>query len=124
LYDKSKTTLIQYPAGKADNTFNIPNNVTSIGNNAFYNCTNLTSVTIPSSVTSIGGGAFDFCKILTSVTFATGSNIPEANFGYSAFPEQYEGSGGNNLRTAYNAASPKAGTYTRPDRYSKTWTKQ
>lgn len=36
----------------------IPNGVTSIGNNAFYNCSNLASVTIGSSVTSIGSGAF------------------------------------------------------------------
>ena len=32
--------------------------VTSIGYIAFYDCTNLTSVTIPSSVTSIGEEAF------------------------------------------------------------------
>ena len=32
--------------------------VTSIGNYAFYDCSNVTSVTIPNSVTSIGEGAF------------------------------------------------------------------
>ena len=32
--------------------------VTSIGDDAFYYCSGLTSVTIPSSVTSIGEGAF------------------------------------------------------------------
>ena len=36
----------------------IPNSVTSIGDCAFYGCSNLTSITIPNSVTSIGNGAF------------------------------------------------------------------
>ena len=42
--------------------------VTSIGNNAFYNCRGLTSVTIGNSVTSIGYSAFEGCSKLTSVT--------------------------------------------------------
>ena len=45
----------------------IPNNVTSIGNTAFYNCSGLTSVTIPNSVTSIGYEAFYKCSGLTSI---------------------------------------------------------
>jgi len=45
--------------------------VTSIGEEAFYQCTWLTSVTIPNSVTSIGGGAFFGCYSLTSVTIGT-----------------------------------------------------
>ena len=41
--------------------------VTSIGNNAFLECSGLTSVVIPNSVTSIGNNAFNSCSGLTSV---------------------------------------------------------
>ena len=46
----------------------IPNTVTSIGEDAFYNCISLTSVDIPNSVTSIRKSAFSDCEGLTSVT--------------------------------------------------------
>ena len=59
----------------------IPNSVTSIGNRAFYLCSGLTSVTIPNSVTSIGSYAFRDCSGLTSVTI--GNSV--ASIGNSAF---------------------------------------
>ena len=66
----------------------IPNSVTSIGQGAFYKCTNLTSITIPNSVTSIGASAFWGCESLRSVT------IPRSvtSIGNSAF-YSYVGSG-------------------------------
>lgn len=46
----------------------IPNTVTSIGKYAFYNCTSLISITIPNTVTSIGEAAFYNCSKLPSIT--------------------------------------------------------
>ena len=50
----------------------IGNDVTSIGEGAFFNCESLTSVTIPDSVTSIEYVAFLNCISLTSVTIGAG----------------------------------------------------
>ena len=46
----------------------LPRNVTSIGESAFYSCGKLSSITLPSSLTSIGGSAFYGCRGLTSIT--------------------------------------------------------
>ena len=43
--------------------------LTTIGNYAFEDCTNLTSITIPDSVTTIGYNAFDYCIRLTDVYY-------------------------------------------------------
>ena len=67
LFNKAKTELICYPAGKTG-SYTIPDSVTSIGDSAFLGCTGLTSVTIGNSVTSIGERAFYGCSKLTSVT--------------------------------------------------------
>ena len=75
-----------------DNAFNncssltsitIPSSVTSIGNGVFYKCSGFTSITIPEGVTSIGGDAFYKCSNLTSIT------IPSSvtSIGYRAFYE-------------------------------------
>ena len=46
----------------------IGNSVETIGESAFYNCTDLSSVTIGNSVKSIGAWAFGSCSSLTSIT--------------------------------------------------------
>ena len=43
-------------------------NVTGIGEKAFEDCTNLTSITIGNNVTRIGNHAFNRCTGLSSVT--------------------------------------------------------
>jgi hypothetical protein len=66
LFDKNKTVLIHFPAGKGGH-YTIPDGVTSIGDHAFIKCARLTSVTIPDSVTSIEALAFRDCFGLRSV---------------------------------------------------------
>ncbi len=66
LFDKSKTTLICYPAGKSNTTYIVPDEVTRIGEGAFSDCSALTSITLPKSITSIERIAFMNCT--SSVT--------------------------------------------------------
>ena len=91
LFNKNKTRLLQYPIGKKETTYTIPNSVINIGErafyycdtlaqviipnsviiigeSAFYNCSALTQINIPNNVTSIGDEAFAYCKALTQVT--------------------------------------------------------
>ena len=105
LFNKDKTTLIKYPKGNnADSykipasvtsicekafagcedleTVTLPDNVTSIGDDAFNN-TALTSIGIPASVTSIGKGAFHLCSSLASVTLNSNPTIGEEAFFYN-----------------------------------------
>ena len=59
----------------------IPNSVTRIGDGAFSSCTGLTRINIPNSVTSIGNGAFEACTRLATIV------IPNSvtSIGLSAF---------------------------------------
>ena len=96
LFNKSKTTLLAYPAAKTGSTYSFPDGVTSlganafgsyedprtspltnlilpnglltIGDNAFKGATSLNSLVIPNSVTSLGSGALAGTTSLSSLT--------------------------------------------------------
>ena len=65
----------------------IGNGVTSIGDGAFRYCFSLSSITIPDSVTSIGMEAFFLCDKLTAITV---NSIVPPTLGTDAFDETNE----------------------------------
>lgn len=52
--------------------FQLPASLTSVGNSAFYGCEGLTAVRIPGSVTQIGRDAFRLCRNLSSLVLQDG----------------------------------------------------
>ncbi len=49
----------------------LPNSITSVGDSAFYRCTNLSgTLVLPNSVTTLGKYAFSECKSLTGLTLS------------------------------------------------------
>ena len=80
----------------------IPDSVTTIGDRAFSECYSLTSVTIPDSVTAIGGYAFYNCSSLTSITIPDSvTSIRDEAFSYCS-----------SLTSVYcKAVTPPAGGY-------------
>ena len=69
LFNKSATTLINYPIGNSMTEYIIPMGVETIGESAFESADALTSVTIPSSVVSIEDYVFVDATALTSFYF-------------------------------------------------------
>ena len=70
----------------------IPDNCSGIGNNAFYECYDLTGIEIPASIKSIGNYAFYNSKIayirfLGSVAPSWGSNVLSNNRGIVIIPD-------------------------------------
>jgi hypothetical protein len=60
----------------------IPPGVTMIGNSSFYSCVALTNVTLPSSLRSIGTYAFFACQQLTCLSLPEGLNTINPNAFY------------------------------------------
>ncbi len=125
LFNKNKTTLIQYLEGNSETSYNIPNSVISIGASAFLNCEKLSSIIIPESVTVIKDSAFNGCTGLTSVTIPKSVTKIESgaflNTGLTSvtfkgnnvkISDQYAFSGGfDSGSLKYQYESKGAGTY-------------
>ena len=74
LFNKAKTILWAYPAGKVQDTYIIPSTVTTIGRYAF-NSSRISSIEIPASVVTVEGSAFSNSARLQTVTFAPLSQL-------------------------------------------------
>lgn len=56
-------------------------NQTSIGDNTFFGCSRLKSVSVPDRITRLGGSAFMYCSSLEEVTLGKGvTSVPEYAF--------------------------------------------
>ena len=68
LFDKAKTTLMQFPAGHKDSIYTIPNGTKKIGGHAFLGAKDLVAVTISADVKEIEEYAFEQAFKLKSLT--------------------------------------------------------
>ena len=72
LFNKDKTKIVYYPAGKSDSEYSIPNGVKIIGDFSFEYSDTITKVIIPDSVTTIGSNAFECCSNLQDIVIPNG----------------------------------------------------
>jgi hypothetical protein len=68
LFNKSLTSLIQYPGGKTDAEYTVPDSVQAIAEGGFRGNRNLTSVTFSENVRDIGNNIFENCNGLVSIS--------------------------------------------------------
>ena len=74
LFTKDGTSLLEYPSGKKDASYEIPEGVKSLEDGAFWECAFLTELTIPDSVTDIDPYAFTDCTALTDIQVSPGNS--------------------------------------------------
>lgn len=58
MFSKDLSTLHYYPCGMSGETFTVPDNITTIGDFAFFSCTNLKNIELPDGLSEIGFAAF------------------------------------------------------------------
>lgn len=73
LYSKDKSTLILYPAGRSESSYDIIENTTAVSDYAFAFCQNLNALNIPDSLSKLGTLSIYDCEALKEVN-ATENN--------------------------------------------------
>lgn len=71
LYNKAKSTLVQYPAGKVGSPYTVASECLQISDKAFQGATKVTEVVLPNGLQSIGANAFDGCATLSTINIPT-----------------------------------------------------
>lgn len=69
-YVRAPWIIRSYDKNIVIKSVSLSDEITSIGDYAFYTCSGLTSITIPESVTNVGEGAFSGCSGLTNVFYS------------------------------------------------------
>ena len=82
LFNKDKTTLIQYPVGSNRSYYTVPDTVITIGKNAFESAINLNGVVISDSVKMISEASFKYCENLASISIGNGVTEIESDAFY------------------------------------------
>ncbi len=98
LYNKKRTVLVQYPAGKKGKKFYVPSGVRKIDVGAFEGCNKLTELTLPKSVKTINSFAFRDCDNLKKIVIPSGSKLEKIEYfalglKYDEKKEKYVSSG-------------------------------
>ncbi len=87
LYDVTSIEDNSFQGCTQMTTLSIPNSITKIGSSAFSGCNNLTTINIPPSVNDIGSGAFAGCYGLESITVDNGNKVYDSRNNCNAIIE-------------------------------------
>lgn len=83
LFNKERTVLIQYPAGKETAVYTIPEGIAVIAQSAFVNCKKISNITLPETLKNIEQSGFYGCEKLKDIIIPEGAvSIGEMAFAF------------------------------------------
>ncbi len=83
LFNESGGTLLQYPGGKPESIYAVPEGTSVLGNYSFNDCDNIEAVILPGSLTEIKQNVFASCSKLADIEFPNGL----LSIGYNSFSQ-------------------------------------